>query len=139
MKLEVLSNDDKKEIYEVKGLDCGMKLADAMFNATEKTCRVVDEIGNIVYTVQTPKNSFLSLSPEAQQNSLMETAMRIMDLYTGLYSDFTDYMEMLKTFRAWAREYEYEFYDTKEYNDFWLEHTEKVFTIKLKSEFGGED
>lgn len=139
LKVEVITNvAEKVDTYIVDTPDSATKLADAMFEATGNTTKVIDPIGNIIHERITPKNAFLALSKKEQEDKLMETSMRIMDLYTGLYTDFTDYMSMLSTFTSWAREYEYANYGKENYEAFWLEDTEKYFTPMLKEEFGGD-
>lgn len=95
----------------------------------------------------TPKELFLMLSPEVQQEKLMETAMRIMDIFCDMcycnrfnpYKlEMTEFMQKLDLFSGWAREYEYAYYESDLYTEFWLEHTETIFTKKLMDEFGGE-
>ena len=96
---------------------------------------------------KTPKDLFLSYPAELQQDKLMETAMRIMDIYCDMcyckrfnpYKlDSTEFMQKLDLFSGWAREYEYEHQDSEMYRDYWLEHTETIFSKKLMEEFGGE-
>lgn len=88
-----------------------------------------------------------SKSQKVHENNLMESAMRIMDLYCEMSMshhlnpdklDRIDYMDLLQLFCDWAREYEDTFALTPEYTDNWQEHTEKIFTEKLKKEFGGK-
>lgn len=90
---------------------------------------------------------FNMLDPKVRENALMETAMRIMDVYCDLsYThrlnpykvESLDYMELLQKFCEWAREYELEYYDTPEYMCNYQEHTSEIFTEKLMEEFGGE-
>ena len=134
--------------FKVESKDKAISLADALFEATERTVKVLDDnlpFDNIVYKKMTPKDAFMSAAPRVRERVLMETAMRIMDLFTQLtYAhllnpdklDNMGFMEKLQLFCTWALEYEEKYYDTKEYNDFWLDHTEKVFLLKLKEEFG---
>lgn len=93
------------------------------------------------------KLTFLEQDCKVRENALMETAMRIMDIYCDLtYAhhlnpykcDSIDYMELLQKFCEWAREYELKYYDTQEYTDNYKEHTNEIFTQKLMEEFGGE-
>lgn len=93
------------------------------------------------------ERTFNMLDPKVRENALMETAMRIMDVYCDMVyahrlnpymCDNIDYMELLQKFCEWAREYELEYYDTPEYTCNYKEHTETVFSEKLLKEFGGE-
>ena len=147
--VKVITNvTEKVDSYTVDEPDAAKKLADAMFEATGNTTRVLDPLGNIIHERITPKNAFLTQTTKVQENALMETAMRIMDLMSDMCYAHTlnpyklgsmDFMEKLQMFCDWAREYEYQYYDTDEYNDFWLEHTEKHFAEKLAEKFGGEN
>ncbi|MBP3783829.1 MAG: hypothetical protein J6I68_11340 [Butyrivibrio sp.] len=132
----------------VEDLRKAQALADATFEATTQTVEVIDGKGIIVYTMMTPKNAFDRATPKTRERALMETAMRIMDVYGEMvYSqylspdklDSVDYMEKLQLFTTWALEYEEEFFETDDYENNYLDHTEKVFIAKLKSEFGSEE
>jgi len=138
---------DIESELKVEDLEKAKNLVDAIFEATTQTVEVID--GDVVvYTKMTPKNAFGKANFRTRERSLMETAMRIMDIYGEMvYSqhlnpdklDSVDYMEKLQIFCTWALEYEEQFFDTDEYNDNWLCHTEDIFTAKLKEEFGSEE
>ncbi len=138
---------DVESELKVEDLKKAKNLADAIFEATTQTVEIIH--GNVVvYTKMTPKNAFDKANQRTRERSLMETAMRIMELYGEMsYShhlnpdklDSVDYMEKLQIFCTWALEYEEQFFDTDEYNGNWLCHTEDIFTAKLKEEFGSEE
>ena len=137
-KVEVYTND-KKDVYEVEELVNARNMADAIYEATKSTVKVIDDKKMVVYTRETRKNAFLGLSKEEQEDRLMKTAMRIMDLYTGLYTDFTDYMIMLSSFTEWARDFEYSYYGSSEYDTEYLALTERVFTKKIAEKYKDDD
>ena len=96
----------------------------------------------------TPYEAFCARDPKTQQNALMETAMRIMDIYDDLMiahklnpdkTDAMEYLEKLQLFIDWAREYEYEYCDTTDYMDNFYIHTDEVFTKKIIEKFGSEE
>ena len=138
---------DIESELKVEDLEKAKNLADAIFEATTQTVEVIE--GDIViYSKMTPKNAFVKANSKVRERALMETAMRIMDIYDEmvysqrlnpdkLYS--VDYMEKLQLFTTWALEYEEEFFGTQSYEEFYLDHTEEVFITKLKKEFGSEE
>jgi hypothetical protein len=138
---------DVESELKVEDLEKAKNLADAIFEATTQTVEVID--GDVVvYTKMTPKNAFDKANFRTREKSLMETAMRIMDIYGEMvYSqhlnpdklDSVDYMEKLQIFTMWALEYEEEFFETDVYENDYLSHTEDIFTAKLKEEFGSEE
>ena len=144
--------DIESEFY-VESFEKVKNLADAIFEATMQTVEVIRGVADtsfceVVYQRITPKNAFDKANPRTRENSLMETAMRIMDIYVEMvYSqhlnpdklDSVDYMEKLQLFTTWALEYEETFFGTDDYEEFYLDHTEKYFTDKLKEEFGSEE
>ena len=142
-----VNKGNSKETYEVDNLENGKKLADVMFETTGSTCKVIDVISNVLYERMTPKDKFLEQPALVQQNALMETAMRIMDVFCDLQFanrlnpykvDNKSYRERLQLFCTWAREYEETYYDTDAYVDDFTNHISDVFTPKLMDEFAGE-
>ena len=140
--------DKLRHMVEVKDEDSGIALVDSLFAATGKACALITETGKTIYEKQSPKDMFLRQPKEVQENALMETAMRIMDIYDDMSyahnlnpdkTDSVDFMKKLSVFRDWAREYEYKFYGTEGYETFWLESTENYFTPLLKKEYGNEE
>ena len=138
---------DVESELKVEDLEKAKNLAGAIFEATTQTVEVIE--GDIViYSKMTPKNAFVKANSKVRERALMETAMRIMDIYGEMvYSqhlnpdklDSVDYMEKLQIFTTWALEYEETFFETDGYENFYLDHTEEYFTAKLKEEFGGEE
>lgn len=95
---------------------------------------------------KTPKQRFLECTPERQQDKLMETAMRIQELYTDLLkagvinvdSARWDSFNIYEEFCRLAREFEYEYCDTSAYEDDFIGLTETYFIPKLKELFDKE-
>lgn len=138
---------DVESELKVGDLEKAKNLADAIFEATTQTVEVIDGDA-VVYTKMTPKNAFAKADSKRRERALMETAMRIMDIYGEMmYShhlnpdklDSVDYVEKLQLFTTWALEYEEEFFETDDYEGDYLNHTEEIFTKKLKEEFGPEN
>ncbi len=138
---------DIESELNVEDFNKAKNLANAIFEATTQTVEVID--GDVVlYAKMIPKNAFGKVNSEVRERALMETAMRIMDIYDEMvYSqhlnpdklDSMDYMEKLQLFTTWALEYEEEFFGTQSYEELYLDHTEEIFTTKLKKEFGTEE
>ncbi len=146
MKVEVYDDNPFSGIYDAKDELSAKNLADAMFEATDKTAKVIDDNNKVIYVRQTPKNAFLELSKTEQEDKLMETSMRLMDIFCDMHYahslnpdklDQTGFMEKLSFMTEWARDFEYTYYGTKEYDTEYLELTERVFSEKLTDEFGG--
>ena len=146
---------DIESELKVNDKDKAISLADAIFEATKQTVEVLGaakiceaEYSGVVYQRMTPKNAFDRANSKVREKALMETAMRIMDIYDEMvYSqhlnpdklDSVDYMEKLQLFTTWALEYDETFFGTDGYENFYLDHTEEYFTAKLKEEFGPEE
>lgn len=85
-----------------------------------------------------------NMSQVVRENLLMETAMRIQELFDDMcYAnqfnpdkvDMIDSISRFNIFRDMSREFENDYYDTEEYNDDWIGLTDEVFTKKLKEMF----
>ena len=88
---------------------------------------------------------FNDLNHEVRENLLMETAMRIMEIFDDMsYAcqvdpDKVDSMgsiERLQLFGNWAREFEELYYDTDKYNDDFIELSDKFAQKKINEVFG---
>ncbi len=133
------------EITKTPESEKAIALAKALFDADGQKVTVTEEpTGIVIYSNMPAKDKFLSLSKKEQEDKLMETAMRIMDIMCDMHYahqlnpdklDDTSFMQKLELFTTWARDYEYGKYGTEEYETLWLENTEKVFTKKLTEEF----
>ena len=100
---------DIESELKVNDKDKAISLADAIFEATKQTVEVLGaakiceaEYSGVVYQRMTPKNAFDRANSKVREKALMETAMRIMDIYDEMvYSqhlnpdklDSVDYME----------------------------------------------
>ena len=82
---------------------------------------------------------------EEQENLLMETAMRIQEVFDDMWFsqhinpdkvDATDTIERLQIFRDWAREFEDKYYGTDRYEDDFLELSREFAEEKIKETFG---
>ena len=88
---------------------------------------------------------FNNLNSTLKENLLMETAMRIMEVFYDMvnvgavefYEDSgIDSMERLQLFCDWAREFEETYYDTDEYNNDFIGLSDSFATQKIKSILG---
>jgi len=138
---------DVESELKVEDLEKAKNLADAIFEATKQTVEAI-EGDTVIYSKMTPKNAFDKADSKRRERALMETAIRIMDIYGEMmYShhlnpdrvDSVDYAERLQLFTTWALEYEEEFFGTDDYEGDYLNHTEEIFTKKLSEEFGPEN
>lgn len=82
---------------------------------------------------------------EVQENLLMETAMRIQEVFDEMWFsqhvnpdkvDTTDSIERLQIFRDWAREFEDKYQDTERYEDDFIGLSEEFAEAKIKEAFG---
>ena len=88
----------------------------------------------------TPKAKFLAQQEEFKQNRLMETAIVVNNIYrrmeeneeidTGSFCG-----DIMEEIRSLAREFEYEFFDTEEYDNDYVGILEKWLPDKLKELF----
>ena len=92
-----------------------------------------------------PAAEFAKLDMIRRENLLMETAMRIMEIFDDmmfthkLNPDLVDNygsIERLQLFTDWAREFEETYYGTTEYEDDYLELSDHYAQRKLKELFG---
>ena len=79
-----------------------------------------------------------------RENLLMETAMRIQEVFDDMYrldmvdtdvADSIGSIERLGIFRDWAREFEEKYYDTDEYVEDYIGISDKFATEKIKEKF----
>lgn len=80
-----------------------------------------------------------------QENLLMETAMRIQEVFDDMWyahqisPEITDYYgsaERYSLFCDWARAFENKYYETKRYSDGWLLLTREFAEANIKEVFG---
>ena len=88
-------------------------------------------------------NTIYNEEPEVKENLLMETAMRIQELFDDMSNQFNpdkvdeiDSIERFQIFRDMARKFENDYYGTEEYDSDWISLTDEVFTKQLKEMFG---
>ena len=88
---------------------------------------------------------FEELTSTVKENLLMETAMRIQEIFSDLYVsrkldykiiDDEDSLERLRLFAKWARGFEQTYHNTQEYDDDWIDLTDKVFTKMIINRYG---
>lgn len=93
------------------------------------------------------KGDFSSVSGEQRENLLMETAMRIQEVFDDMfYANLIDVdkvcggdsLERLQLFRSWAREFENTYHGTEKYEDDFIGLSEDYAIDKVKSEFGND-
>ena len=93
------------------------------------------------------KEEFYKLDSRTRENLLMETAMRIQEVFDEMWFahhldpdkiDATDTMERLIIFRDWAREFEEKYHGTDDYEDDFIWLSEEYATEKIKERFGKE-
>ena len=91
------------------------------------------------------KAAFDKGSPKARETCLMETAMRIQEVFDDMWytqhvnPDITDYYgscERYTLFCDWAREYEDKYFGTEEYDTDWAESVREFAEAKIKEVFG---
>ena len=95
-------------------------------------------------------SKFDSVTGEARENLLMETAMSIMEIYrdmlnrgdissemweTKFCTGELDSIALLQLFRDWAREFENTYYNTDDYNDDYIGLIDWFATAKLNEIF----
>ena len=95
-------------------------------------------------------NKFDSVTGEARENLLMETAMIIMEIYrdmlnrgdissemweTKFCTGELDSIALLQLFRDWAREFENTYYNTDDYNDDYIGLIDWFASAKLNEIF----
>lgn len=85
---------------------------------------------------------------ELKENLLMETAMRIQEVFDEMYYahninpdkvDEIDSLERLQIFRNWAREFEDKYHDTERYEEDFIGLSDEFAQKKIKEKFGNED
>ena len=88
-------------------------------------------------------SKFDSITGARRENLLMETAMRIQEVFDNMWTaklldpdKITDSFDQLQTFCGLAREFENTFYGTDEYDDDFIGLTEEWATKKLTELFG---
>lgn len=93
------------------------------------------------YDWRSPKEKFLELQAEKQQNALMETAMRIQETSDFLrvqgridVSDWDEH-DLLEAYRDMAREFEYMYFESDRYENDYINFTWEVFTKLLMERF----
>lgn len=93
------------------------------------------------------KEKFYKLDFRTRENLLMETSMRIQEVFGEMWFtnkldpdkiDTTDTMERLIIFRDWVREFEEKYYGTDDYEDDFIWLSEEYATEKMKERFGKE-
>lgn len=91
------------------------------------------------------KKIFNALPSRLKEDLLMETAMRIQEVFDDMWFsqhvnpdkvDATDSLERLQIFRDWAREFEDKYYGTDRYEDDYLELSREFAEEKIKEVFG---
>ena len=107
-------------------------------------CKMID------FPVQ-KKGSFSEVTGERRENLLMETAMRIQEIFDDMFygrlldydkvvgDNVSDSFERLHLFRDWALEFENEFYSTERYEDDFFGLSNDYFVKKISEEFGNGD
>lgn len=89
--------------------------------------------------------TFAKTTGEYRENLLMETAMRIQEVFDDMYFahhlnpdklDMTGSIERLQIFRDWAREFENTYFDTAEYEDDFIGLSDEFAQQKIKEEWG---
>ncbi len=101
-----------------------------------------EEIGALpTYDWRSPKEKFLELQAEKQQNALMETAMRIQETSDYLRAQGKidvsnwDEHELLEIHRDMARDFEYMYFESDRYENDYINFTWEVFTKLLMERF----
>lgn len=93
------------------------------------------------------KITFNDLNDEQKQTLLMETAMRIMEIFCDMqYAcqvnpdkvDSLGSIERLQLFCIWARKFEEKYYGTEEYEDDFIGLSDWYAQNKIKEEFGND-
>ena len=86
---------------------------------------------------------FDNVSGKIREHLLMETAMRIQELFCDMSNQFNpdkvdeiDSIERFQIFCDMARKFEKKYYGTEEYDSDWISLTDEVFTKQLKEMFG---
>ena len=152
IKVVVIDDNGNEISLFVRDAVAGASLADELFKTTDNTVKVIntsipDGTDKVIYQRTSPKHAFLSASKDFQENRLMETAMRFMDVLCDMqYAhslnpdklDESSYLEKLEMLRDWAREFEYTCFGIDKYENDWISFAEDWITPKLVEKFGGE-
>lgn len=94
------------------------------------------------------KEKFKDLCQDTRETLLMETAMRIMEVFCDMqYAchvnpykvDRVGSIERLYMFSQWAKEFEEKYYGTEEYEDDFLYLSDKYAQERINEEFGIEE
>ena len=124
--------DGSKYFFEFEGLD----------GAIEKSIVEVKKLRDKM--IYDPNTIYIyNEEPEVKENLLMETAMRIQELFDDMSNQFNpdkvdeiDSIERFQIFCDMARKFENDYYGTEEYDSDWISLTDEVFTKQLKEMFG---
>ena len=105
-----------------------------------------EEIDSLpTYDWSSPKEKFLKLSAEFQQDALMETAMRVQETSDYLRVqgriDLSNWDEhkLLEIYRNMAKDFEYMYFESYRYENDYINFTWEVFTKLLIERFGSDD
>lgn len=145
----------RRGIYEE-----GLKQEDMDFNIHEMVEGVENSLNEIIYSEtmdssawwkddkffgrDTPKAKFLAQEEVFKESRLMESAIAVNNIYRRMENDreietgsFSG--DILQEITALAREFEYEFYDTDEYVNDYLDVLEKWLPKKLRELFPSKE
>lgn len=135
---------DRFDLYEAipKDLDTLISYAEQNEISLIRLDRDGEEIDDLpTYDWRSPKEKFLELQAEKQQNALMETAMRIQETSDYLRAqgkiDVSDWDEhdLLEAYRDMARDFEYMYFESYRYENDYINFTWEVFTKLLIERF----
>lgn len=99
----------------------------------------------INFPVQKKKHDFSEVSGEVRENLLMETAMRIQEIFDDMFYarlldpekvEHVGSIERSQSFRDWAREFEETYYGTEEYEDDFISLSDAYAVNKISEKFG---
>ena len=98
----------------------------------------------INFPVQKKKHDFSEVSGEWRENLLMETAMRIQEIFDDMfYARLLDpekvecgSIERSQSFKDWAREFEETYYGTEEYENDFISLSDAYAVNKISEMFG---
>lgn len=99
----------------------------------------------MIYFPVQKKGSFSELTGERRENLLMETAMRIQEIFDDMfYARLLDLekvecigsIERSQSFKDWAREFEETYYGTEEYENDFISLSDAYAVNKISEMFG---
>ena len=109
----------------------------------EEINKSIADVKKLEYKMVYCPNTLDNEKPEVKENLLMETAMRIQELFCDMSNQFNpdkvdeiDSIERFQIFCDMARKFEKKYYGTEEYDSDWISLTDEVFTKQLKEMFG---